>query len=317
MNVAALNYLNIALMLGSCLAAYMLPFELVVFSYAFLGPAHYLTEISWLHDRQYFTRHKNDFALLAALSVPITFAFLFGDTEVGPISLWLALICSITVTFFSSTKARLMSISLLSLIVFASYDVHLSNHVYLFVPTLVHVFVFTGAFILVGALRGATVSGVLSLVVFVLCAAAFFIVPPASTPLAQHLEATSGMRFFSGLTAHISELFKLPATPESASAIMGFISYAYTYHYLNWFSKTRVIRWHEISRARAAGVILAYLASIGLYLHDYELGFLALLYLSVLHVVLELPLNFKTIAAIAGVKINQPLRPGPSTASAA
>src|SRR5262245_7429478 len=50
-----LNYLNIALMVGSCLLAFVYPFELFLFSYAVLGPLHYLTEISWLHERNYFT----------------------------------------------------------------------------------------------------------------------------------------------------------------------------------------------------------------------------------------------------------------------
>lgn len=50
-----INYLNVGLMIVSCLVAYVIPFELFLFSYAVLGPLHYLTEISWLHDRGYFT----------------------------------------------------------------------------------------------------------------------------------------------------------------------------------------------------------------------------------------------------------------------
>lgn len=50
----AVNYANIGLMVLSCLAAYVFPFQLFLFSYAVLGPLHYLTEISWLHDRDYF-----------------------------------------------------------------------------------------------------------------------------------------------------------------------------------------------------------------------------------------------------------------------
>lgn len=52
------DQINIALMLLSVGIAYLIPFELVLISYAFLGPAHYLTEISWLHDRTYFTGAK-------------------------------------------------------------------------------------------------------------------------------------------------------------------------------------------------------------------------------------------------------------------
>src|SRR5439155_19178393 len=48
------NYLNLGLMIISCVLAYIIPFELFLFAYAVLGPLHYLTEISWLHDRKYF-----------------------------------------------------------------------------------------------------------------------------------------------------------------------------------------------------------------------------------------------------------------------
>ena len=43
---------HFALLLGAFGLSYVLPFELVLLSYVFLGPAHYLTEISWLHDRK-------------------------------------------------------------------------------------------------------------------------------------------------------------------------------------------------------------------------------------------------------------------------
>src|SRR5690349_9388200 len=63
------NILNIALMLISCAVALVVPFELFLFSYAVLGPAHYLTEISWLEKRQFFTRGRYDFWLLTLLAV--------------------------------------------------------------------------------------------------------------------------------------------------------------------------------------------------------------------------------------------------------
>src|SRR6266852_5888202 len=65
------NYLNIGLMLVAALAAFVRPFELFLFAYAFLGPLHYLTEISWLHDRRYFTRGRNDYLYLVAVAVII------------------------------------------------------------------------------------------------------------------------------------------------------------------------------------------------------------------------------------------------------
>ena len=71
MSLARVNYINIALMVLSMAAAFVVPFELFLFSYAVLGPAHYLTEISWLHDRQYFTRRKTDYLWLLGCSVGI------------------------------------------------------------------------------------------------------------------------------------------------------------------------------------------------------------------------------------------------------
>ncbi len=57
-SIDQVNYANIGLMIVSCVAAVLFPFELFLFSYAVLGPLHYLTEISWLHERNYFTEAK-------------------------------------------------------------------------------------------------------------------------------------------------------------------------------------------------------------------------------------------------------------------
>src|SRR5262249_58461866 len=67
-----------------------------------------------------------------------------------------------------------------------------------------------------------------------------------------------------------------------ALSLMGFIAFAYLYHYLNWFSKTSIIRWNEISRARLSAIVAVWLASVPLYPYDgqgglpwlYFLGFL-------------------------------------------
>jgi hypothetical protein len=45
-------------MVLSCVVAFIFPFELFLFSYAILGPLHYFTKISWLHDRNYFTKAR-------------------------------------------------------------------------------------------------------------------------------------------------------------------------------------------------------------------------------------------------------------------
>ena len=109
---AQINYLNIGLMAISMIAAYVLPFEVFLFAYAFLGPLHYLTEISWLHDRQYFAKGKYDYIPLLIIGVVLSYAALANDFDfhldflkqyheikLGDILLCLALFSSILFAF--------------------------------------------------------------------------------------------------------------------------------------------------------------------------------------------------------------------------
>ncbi len=77
-----------------------------------------------------------------------------------------------------------------------------------------------------------------------------------------------------------------------------FIAFAYTYHYLNWFSKTKVIAWHKIKKSRLITALCIWAGSVALYFYDYKLGLAALFFLSVLHVFLEFPLNHLTFVGI-------------------
>jgi hypothetical protein len=79
---------------------------------------------------------------------------------------------------------------------------------------------------------------------------------------------------------------------------MRFIAFAYTYHYLNWFSKTSVIKWHQVPRKTLLITLTVWLASVGFYLYDYSLGLNVLFFLSFLHVFLEFPLNVVSFTGI-------------------
>src|SRR4030095_16016648 len=61
------NALNVVLMTGTAALAWVAAVALFLFSSAVLGPLHYLTEISWLHDRRYFTTSRRDVLPLVAL----------------------------------------------------------------------------------------------------------------------------------------------------------------------------------------------------------------------------------------------------------
>jgi len=77
--------------------------------------------------------------------------------------------------------------------------------------------------------------------------------------------------------------------------IQSLIAFAYTYHYLNWFSKTSIIKWHKIDRRKLIAIIVIWLTSLGLYYYDYKVGLAILYFISVLHVILEFPLNIMVI----------------------
>src|SRR5260370_17352533 len=76
---------------------------------------------------------------------------------------------------------------------------------------------------------------------------------------------------------------------------MRVIAFAYTFHSLNWFSKTSVIRWHEVGKRRLAAIASLWIALVGVYIYDYSLGFRVLFCLSFMHIYLEFPLNHLSI----------------------
>lgn len=80
--------------------------------------------------------------------------------------------------------------------------------------------------------------------------------------------------------------------------IMRFIAFAYTYHYLNWFSKTSIIQWHNTKRVYLVLIVLLWIASVTLYTINYVLGLQWLYALSLAHVLLELPLNHRSFIEI-------------------
>jgi hypothetical protein len=309
-------------MIGSCLFAYLFPFELFLFSYAVLGPLHYLTEISWLHDRKYFVEARRSgqgkarraWLVLVLLTLA---AMLYGfvaekifKQNVTPVweiaAFYLVFITASLIVFDRkyATAVAVIAVTLILLVFFSSSRYYAL--VAFFLITIIHVFVFTAAFILFGALKGKNRSGIVSLVVFVLCAASFFIFVPTALAGTVGNYVRNSYGSFQTLNSELIKIFHL-GTGTSLSEIynssaglkvMRLIAFAYTYHYLNWFSKTSIIKWHEIPRSRTAAIVVLWLCALGLYGYSYQAGMFALYFLSVLHVMLEFPLNHYTFAGI-------------------
>ena len=80
--------------------------------------------------------------------------------------------------------------------------------------------------------------------------------------------------------------------------IQGYIAFAYTYHYLNWFSKTEVIKWHKIPRPQLLFSFVIWIISIAIHLIDVKTGIMFIALLSMLHVIMEFPLNHKSFISI-------------------
>lgn len=297
-----IDQVNIVLMLLSCAVAFTIPFELVLISYAFLGPAHYLTEISWLHDRNYFTDRKWIWAPLTALSFLIILLnwggldnadatyFLLG----GALSLAAAFVFCKTWAGRGVTLAVFMAAFLVLHSVYPPFVLAMA----FLLPTFIHIYVFTGLFILVGALKGKSVWGHASIAVFLLCGVSFFFITPSTIMMSTDF-IDRNLGFFDNLVDYVVSIVSFGGRVNSHS-VLAFLSFAYTYHYLNWFSKTEVIKWHQIPRQRLLVIAALYVGSVGLYLVDFRMGFVALTFLSLTHVVLEFPLNIISMKMVSG-----------------
>lgn len=309
-----INYINIGLMLISLVASYILPFEVFLFSYAVLGPLHYLTEISWLEKKNYFIKSKNDIWIFVLIVIAITIGMFNSHSKVNSFIasfLFSGFIYALVILFTNKMAVKLLVIGLafMASLIF-SFNQFPTFPFLLFaiwLPTIIHVYFFTGGFILFGALKSKSASGIISFVIFVLCGLICFVYMPENFGMAVSEYGKKAYSYFKLLntTLHNAFGFGNMSTADDALyyapqalAIMRFIAFAYTYHYLNWFSKTTVIKWNEISKQRMIIILLLWVLSVVLYAFSYKIGFYALFLLSMLHVFFEFPLNHQTFIGI-------------------
>jgi len=288
------NYFNVLAMLVSACLAIAIPFELFLLSYAILGPAHYLTEISWLKSRQFFTLRQYDYLLISAVFV-VSLLFKLPAANLVFYTFGLSFILLVVKNHLNRALAFALLIS-------AGYFL-LTNNITrtvfgLYIPTLIHVYIFTGAFLLLGALKDKAFSGYIAVFFFILCPVLLCFLFPSmhGSPTAWVI---SNYGHFSRLNTITLRNQALNVYTTQASIILTrLIAFAYTYHYLNWFSKTRVINWHHIKPGRALIIGVIWLASLTLYYYNYRLGIKWLFILSLLHVILEFPLNHRSFIGI-------------------
>jgi hypothetical protein len=282
------DIVHFGLMLTALAAAYLLPFELLLLSYAILGPAHYFTEISWLHDRGYYLPHRG----LAAAVVAVTFGAMFVATPYwSGVLLWsLFAGCAILATATDPRRIMLFGVlaAALTLALIAADDVPFAI-VGVLLPTFVHVCIFTLVFMMLGAVRANSPVQLALVGLYLAALLVIVIVPPWAGTVIPAL-ARIGRENFGSVAPALGSLIGMPDL-EFGGRITGLLSFVYTYHYLNWFIKADVIRWAAIPLPRLIGIALVSAASTALYFYNYDIGIVVLLAVSLAHVLLEFPLN--------------------------
>lgn len=384
LTTAQVDQINIGLMIVSLILAFILPFEVFLFSYAVLGPLHYLTEISWLHQKHYFIPKVTTITLWIFPVVVAIFIFLLEyDNVVDLIRAWRGLaplekkafeyLWNTNLTLFvfgiaciavllSRLWMKGVALVILTIFVltfnvgqtciscidrntqdkieFCNYtpeaavswvekncaDLNKDGAVLFgddfqdeglkyrnitffftaYLATVIHVYLFTLLFMLFGALKSRSRFGILSVATLIICGAMPFIWDPPFLhyTISEAARKSYDVSFLALNQTIFENFFSLASTPEniygSKIGIMltRFIAFAYTYHYLNWFSKTSIIQWHKMPILNLGLVLFLWIASVALYYIDYKTGLMALLSLSFLHVFLEFPLNFHSLAGI-------------------
>ena len=219
---------------------------------------------------------------------------------------------SICLVVFSKLKHLILGfvLSVLLVILCVLYIPKIVLALGVFLPTLIHVYVFTLLFMIYGQIKEFSRTGLVCILLLVVIPIVIWLtdLSPSLYSISEFTKSTylrSGLlsinKVMANLLGDISAVnFNLLA--PIVVKIQMFIAFAYTYHYLNWFSKTSIIGWKKsLSSSRMKYIVFFWLVAVGIYLYDYITGLTVLFFLSLLHVVLEFPLNVITIKELIKV----------------
>lgn len=286
MNLSLAARAQMAVILVSFGFAWLWPVPTLLWSYAILGPLHYTSEISWLHQRHYGAASGPStwsWVPLVAGLAGLTAAFCFQPL-LGPLTVLLGLGLGAAAAIASSigARARILGAVVVLGILLARWAPATWVVLGIFVPTLIHVSVFTLMFMVNGAIRGKDRS---------------FILVVLGYALLLGLAASSTGSIQVGVSPVWSLADRMGAW-FTGKAIYRSLAFVYLAHYLNWFTKTSLLGWHR-NRLHLGVVVVAWAVSVGLYLWDYGIGLRVQLFLSVLHVFLEFPLNARVVRELS------------------
>lgn len=327
MSVLNIDKINLGLILISFLLACLLPFELFLFGYAVLGPLHYLTETNWIINKNYFVANNywKYLVVFGALvySVPYVvslsvFKHVLNDSTIRLLTvqlgsytngiMFLVFINALVFLFTNKNKGLWISLLitlLISVFAFTSEVYVLVNG--LLLPTIIHVYVFTILFMIYGLQKNKSKTGIFNVILMLLLPSILLFI---DTDIFRYqfsdvVKETYIKNNFHYLNANLAKLLgvysdlKFFFYEKVDLKIQIFIAFAYIYHYLNWFSKTTIIGWHkQITTKKSIAIIVVWVSILICYLYSYRLGLVVSIFLSVIHVMLEFPLNMITIKAL-------------------
>lgn len=278
---------HLGLMLCALALTYLVPFELLLLAYVVLGPAHYATEISWLHDRKYFLPQRGIALGLAAVAVV---AALIDNAAWFGFVMWAAfVVCALIAAATTAMQAMVLFIGALVLTALMLSQGASLAVLGVLLPTLIHVSLFTLVFMALGAYRSGEKTQWALIAIYLAAIALILAMPPTAATLVPSF-AKAANDYFANVGPALGRLFGIPGLSLD-NRLIALLAFVYTYHYLNWFIKAEVIRWNQMTKSRLAIVVTASVASTALYFYDYAFGFTVLLALSLAHIVLEFPLN--------------------------
>src|SRR4051794_26561554 len=233
---------HFGLMATAFALTYLIPFELLLLAYVVLGPAHYATEISWLHDRKYFLPQRGiaiGLALVAVVAALIDNAAWFGFV------MWSAfVVCVLLAATTTALQGMLLFIGALALTAWMAMQGASLAVLGILLPTLIHVSLFTMVFMALGAYRsGAPIQWVL-LGLYVAAIALILILPPSAATIIPSFEKT-GQDYFANVATALGRLFGFPGL-RLDTRLVSLLAFIYTYHYLNWFIKAEIIHWNKM-----------------------------------------------------------------------
>ena len=181
----------------------------------------------------------------------------------------------------------------------------------LLLPTIIHVYLFTILFMIYGVRKSKSTFGIINVLLIIILPLTLLFLDTDffNYNFSQTVKDNYVNNNFHFLNASLAKLFgfyndlKFFFYEKVDLKIQIFITFAYLYHYLNWFSKTTVIGWHKQLTTKKTIVIGSiWLLIICYYLYNYRLGLILSIFLSITHVMLEFPLNIITIKSLFSKK---------------